>query len=74
MFAVPFGRISDIYGMKRIFNYGIIIFTIASFFISSFTICRVSDCIQDPSGNRRCNGICNGSCNYNIGLSTSRKR
>ena len=31
MFAVPFGRISDIYGMKRIFNYGIIIFTVASF-------------------------------------------
>jgi EmrB/QacA subfamily drug resistance transporter len=31
MFAVPFGRISDIYGMKKIFSYGIIIFTIASF-------------------------------------------
>lgn len=31
MFAVPFGRISDIYGMKKIFTYGIIIFTIASF-------------------------------------------
>ncbi len=31
MFAVPFGRISDIYGMKRIFSYGIIIFTVASF-------------------------------------------
>jgi EmrB/QacA subfamily drug resistance transporter len=31
MFAVPFGRISDIYGMKKIFNYGIIIFTLSSF-------------------------------------------
>jgi EmrB/QacA subfamily drug resistance transporter len=31
MFAVPFGRISDIYGMKKIFTYGIIIFTVASF-------------------------------------------
>jgi len=31
MFAVPFGRISDIYGMKRIFTYGIIIFTVTSF-------------------------------------------
>ncbi len=30
MFAVPFGRISDIYGMKRIFSYGVIIFTITS--------------------------------------------
>ena len=31
MFAVPFGRIADIYGMKKIFTYGIIILTIASF-------------------------------------------
>lgn len=30
MFAVPFGRIADIYGMKRIFSYGIILFTLAS--------------------------------------------
>ncbi|HML06373.1 MAG TPA: MFS transporter, partial [Methanobacterium sp.] len=31
IFAVPFGRIADIYGMKRIFTYGMIIFTISSF-------------------------------------------
>ena len=31
IFAVPFGRIADIYGMKKIFTYGIIIFTVASF-------------------------------------------
>jgi EmrB/QacA subfamily drug resistance transporter len=30
MFAVPFGRISDIYGMKKIFSYGIVLFTVAS--------------------------------------------
>ena len=30
MVAVPFGRISDIYGMKRIFSYGVILFTAAS--------------------------------------------
>ena len=30
MFAVPFGRISDIYGMKRIFRYGVALFTAAS--------------------------------------------
>ncbi len=30
MFAVPFGRIADIHGMKKIFTYGIIIFTVAS--------------------------------------------
>jgi EmrB/QacA subfamily drug resistance transporter len=31
MFAVPFGRLADIHGMKRIFIYGMITFTIASF-------------------------------------------
>ncbi len=30
VFLVPFGRIADIYGRKRIFLYGIILFTIAS--------------------------------------------
>jgi len=30
MFAVPFGRIADIYGMKRIFSYGVILFTVSS--------------------------------------------
>ncbi len=30
MFLVPFGRIADIYGRKRIFSAGIIIYTIAS--------------------------------------------
>jgi EmrB/QacA subfamily drug resistance transporter len=32
IFAVPFGRIADIHGMKKIFTYGMIIFTIASIF------------------------------------------
>ena len=30
VFAVPFGRIADIHGMKKVFTYGIIIFTVAS--------------------------------------------
>jgi EmrB/QacA subfamily drug resistance transporter len=30
IFAVPFGRVADIHGMKKIFTYGIIIFTVAS--------------------------------------------
>ena len=31
VFAVPFGRIADIHGMKKIFIYGITIFTVATF-------------------------------------------
>jgi EmrB/QacA subfamily drug resistance transporter len=33
---IPFGRIGDIYGRKRIFQYGLIIFTISSF-VSAFS-------------------------------------
>jgi EmrB/QacA subfamily drug resistance transporter len=31
MFLVPFGRIADLYGRKKIFTYGIIIYTLSSF-------------------------------------------
>jgi EmrB/QacA subfamily drug resistance transporter len=37
MFLVPFGRIADIYGRKKIFNIGILAFTVASF---SMVLCR----------------------------------
>lgn len=30
MFLVPFGKIADIYGRKRIFTYGVLVFTLAS--------------------------------------------
>jgi len=32
IFLVPFGKLGDIYGRKKIFRYGIIIFTLSSFF------------------------------------------
>lgn len=32
MLLIPFGRVADILGRRRIFNYGIIIFTVSSFF------------------------------------------
>ncbi|MBN2468508.1 MAG: MFS transporter [Deltaproteobacteria bacterium] len=32
VFLVPFGRIADIWGRKRVFAYGIVIFTVASLF------------------------------------------
>ncbi len=33
MFLVPFGKIADIYGRKRIFTYGTVIFTVAALLI-----------------------------------------
>ena len=38
MFLVPFGSIADIYGRKRVFTYGITIYTVASLF-SAFSTC-----------------------------------
>lgn len=35
VFLVPFGKIADIYGRKKIFFYGIIVFTIASFLMTT---------------------------------------
>ncbi|MGD0916015.1 MAG: MFS transporter [Thermodesulfobacteriota bacterium] len=37
MFLVPFGRIADIYGRKRVFTAGILVFTMASF---SMVLCK----------------------------------
>ncbi len=36
-FVVPFGRLADIYGRKRIFTYGMLIFTVSSF------LCAISN-------------------------------
>jgi|SRR3990172_2696797 len=34
MFLVPFGRFADIYGRKKIFTYGIILYTVSSLFLA----------------------------------------
>jgi len=44
MFLVPFGKIADIHGRKKIFLYGVLIYTISSFFsaISTSAIMLIS--------------------------------
>ncbi|MGQ9468357.1 MAG: MFS transporter [Nitrososphaerales archaeon] len=37
MFLVPFGRIADIHGRKRVFTYGILIYTLSSFLLAIST-------------------------------------
>ncbi|MCP8308099.1 MAG: MFS transporter [archaeon] len=37
MFLVPFGRVADIYGRKRIFTYGILIYTVACLLLTIST-------------------------------------
>jgi EmrB/QacA subfamily drug resistance transporter len=49
VFAVPFGRLADLYGRKKVFTYGVIIFTISSFlaiFSSSIEILLVFRILQ----------------------------
>jgi EmrB/QacA subfamily drug resistance transporter len=40
MVAVPFGRIADIYGLKKVFSYGVILFTVSSL------LCALSPSVQ----------------------------
>jgi len=51
IFAVPFGRVADIHGMKKIFTYGIIIFTVASL------LCALSPTAYALIGSRILQGI-----------------
>ncbi|MGI6577616.1 MAG: MFS transporter [Eubacteriales bacterium] len=46
MFLVPFGRYADIYGRKRIFTLGVIIFTVSALLAALAT--------SGPTYNRRC--------------------
>lgn len=53
MFLVPFGKIADIHGRKRIFTYGIVIFTVSSFLsaISTSAIVLIAFRVLQGVGN-----------------------
>jgi EmrB/QacA subfamily drug resistance transporter len=53
MFLVPFGRLADIYGRKRIFSYGVVCYTMASVlcaFASSGTMLIAGRALQGLGG------------------------
>lgn len=50
MFLVPFGRIADIYGRKRIFTYGIFIYTVSSFLCAASTSALTLICFRVLQG------------------------
>ena len=50
VFLLPFGRIADIYGMKRIFTYGIILYTISSLLAAISTSAIMLISVRIPQG------------------------
>ena len=44
LFIVPFGRLADIFGRKKIFVLGVLIFTVASLASALAPVCRFPDC------------------------------
>jgi len=50
MFLVPFGRLADIHGRKKIFTYGTLIFTISSFLLAISTSAIMLICFRVLQG------------------------
>ncbi len=50
MFLVPFGRIADIHGRKRIFTYGILIYTVSSLLSAISTSAVILICFRILQG------------------------
>ena len=50
VFLLPFGRIADIYGRKRIFTYGIVIYTISSLLAATSTSAIMLILFRIPQG------------------------
>ena len=50
VFLLPFGRIADIYGRKRIFTYGIFIYTISSLLVATSTSAIMLILLRIPQG------------------------
>ncbi|MFC1989366.1 MFS transporter [Chloroflexota bacterium] len=50
VFLLPFGRVADIYGRKRIFTYGIFIYTISSLLLATSTSAIMLILLRIPQG------------------------
>lgn len=60
VFLLPFGRISDIYGMKRIFTYGIVIYIISSLLAATSTSAIMLILLRIPQGIGGAMILCSG--------------
>jgi EmrB/QacA subfamily drug resistance transporter len=60
VFLLPFGRIADIYGMKRIFTYGIVIYVISSLLAAISTSATMLILSRIPQGIGGAMILCSG--------------
>ena len=72
VFMVPSGRIADICGRKKIFTYGVLVYTIASFFCRAFRFFFFTHRFQGVTGNRRCDDIQHCNSYLDFGFPTGR--
>ena len=66
IFLLPFGRLADIIGRKKIFSMGILLFTISTFLIIFSRSITSLIILKDIPGIIKCNDIWNKSCNNNF--------
>ena len=66
---VPFGKLADIYGRKKIFMLGMSLFTITSLLCALSVSATHVDLFSNFSGCRQCNVLCYRYCDLKLGLS-----
>ena len=62
MFLIPFGRLADIFGVKKIFSIGIVIYFVSAAFVRTGTQCLYPDCGPLPDRPWRCHDLRNLFC------------
>jgi MFS family permease len=65
---VPAGRIGDIYGRKRVFAWGLTLFTLASILAGCAFFCVTADCRTGVAGGRRRHVHHDGDGHFDLGF------
>ena len=68
IFLLPFGRLADIIGRKKVFTAGILLFTVSTFLIVFCAEHYIADSSQDRPGDIERNDIRDKPCNNHLGV------
>gem|GEM_PF-2051689 len=74
VFTVPFGRLADIYGRKKIFTLGILCYTVFSLSLQFVNIYLFFPLFSSIARHRQCHGICHEFSSFDFGLPSPRER